>query len=92
MFGTIYRSLIEIMRASSLRARVPNNSRIIVDYNFNWVSVLGLFFPISMSALLLVQVIYKTLWLLVNAMPLIVNQRSNEVPWGIACDYVTHEH
>jgi hypothetical protein len=39
MFGSIYRSLIEIMRASSLRARVPNNSRIIVDYNFNWVGV-----------------------------------------------------
>jgi len=75
-----------------LRARVPNNSRIIVDYNFNWVSVLGLFFPISMSALLLVQVIYKTLWLLVNAMPLMLNKRSNEVPWGISCECVTNEH
>ena len=92
MFGTIYGSLIEIMGARSLRARVPNNSRIIVDYNFNWVSVLGLFFPISMSALLLVQVIYKTLWLLVNAMPLMLNQRSNEVPWGISCECVTNEH
>ena len=92
MFGTIYRSLIEIMRASSLRAKVPNNSRIIVDYNFNWVSVLGLFFPISMSALLLVQVIYKTLWLLVNAMPLMLNQRSNEAPWGISCECIINEH
>ena len=82
MLGTIYRSLIEIMRASSLRARVPNNSRIIVDYDFNWVSVLGLFFPISMSALLLIQVLYKTLWLLVYVMPLMLNQRSNEAPWG----------
>ena len=63
-----------------------------MDYNFNWVSVLGLFFPISMSALLLVQVIYKTLWLLVNAMPLMLNQRSNEVPWGISCECVTNDH
>ena len=47
-------------------------------------SVLGLFFPITMSALLLIQVIYKTLWLLVYAMPRILNQRTNEVPWGIA--------
>ena len=92
MFGTIYNSLIGIMGARSLRARVPNNSRIIVDYNFNWVSVLGLFFPISMSALILVQVIYKTLWLLVNAMPLMLNQRSNEVLWGISCECVTNEH
>jgi len=54
--------------------------------------MLGLFFPISMSALLLVQVIYKTLWLLVNAMPLMLNKRSNEVPWGISCECVTNEH
>ena len=88
MFCTIYNSLIGIMGARSLRARVPNNSRIIVDYNFNWVSVLGLFFPISMSALILVQVIYKTLWLLVYAMPRMLNQRSNEVPWGIASTFL----
>jgi hypothetical protein len=29
-------------------------------------SVLGLFWPVTMSPLLLVQVIYKTLWLLVS--------------------------
>ena len=39
MFGTIYNSLIGIMGARSLRARVPNNSRIIVDCNLNWVGV-----------------------------------------------------
>ena len=51
-------------------------------------SVLGLFFPITMSALLLIQVIYKTLWLLVYAMPRILNQRTNEVPWGIASAFL----
>ena len=51
-------------------------------------SVLGLFFPITMSALLLIQVIYKTLWLLVYAMPRMLNQRSNEVPWGIASTFL----
>ena len=47
-------------------------------------SFLGLFFPVTMSVLLLIQVIYKTLWLLVYALPRMLNQRSNEVPWGIA--------
>ena len=47
-------------------------------------SVLGLFFPITMSALLLIQVIYKTLWLLVYAMPRLIGGRTSEVPSGIA--------
>ncbi len=51
-------------------------------------SVLGLFFPITMSALLLIQVIYKTLWLMVYAMPRILKQRSNEIPWGIALTFL----
>ena len=51
-------------------------------------SVLGLFFPITMSALLLIQVIYKTLWLLVFVMPRMLNKRRNEVPWGIASAFL----
>ncbi|MEN9672608.1 MAG: hypothetical protein RL553_873 [Planctomycetota bacterium] len=51
-------------------------------------SVLGLFFPITMSVLLLIQVIYKALWLLVYAMPRMLNQRANEVPWGIASTFL----
>jgi hypothetical protein len=51
-------------------------------------SVLGLFFPITMSALLLIQVIYKTLWLMVYAMPRLLKRRSNEVPWGIALTFL----
>jgi hypothetical protein len=37
-----------------------------------------------MSPLLLIQVIYKTLWLVVFVLPLLVRGRSGEVPWGIA--------
>ncbi|XZE43902.1 hypothetical protein SH467x_003482 [Pirellulaceae bacterium SH467] len=51
-------------------------------------SVLGLFFPITMSALLLIQVIYKTLWLLVYTIPRMLNKRINEVPWGIALTFL----
>lgn len=51
-------------------------------------SVLGLFFPKTMSALLLIQVIYKILWLLVYAMPRLLKKRSKEVPWGIAMTFL----
>ena len=37
-------------------------------------SVLGLFFPATMSPLLLIQVIYKTLWLLVFVTATIANE------------------
>ena len=47
-------------------------------------SVLGLFHPISMSPVLLIQVIYNSLWLVVFVLPLLVRGRVGEVPWGIA--------
>ena len=47
-------------------------------------SVIGLFYPVSMSPLLLVQVIYKTLWWLVFVLPRLVCGRSGEIHWGIA--------
>ena len=51
-------------------------------------SVVGLFFPLTMSALLLLQVIYKSLWLLVYVFPRILKNRSREVPWGIASTFL----
>ena len=47
-------------------------------------SVLGLFFPVPMSPLLLIQVIYKTLWLLVFVTPRLIDGRTSDVPSGIA--------
>jgi hypothetical protein len=47
-------------------------------------SILGLFYPVPMSPMLLIQVIHKTLWLLVFVLPRLLNRRSSEVPWGIA--------
>lgn len=51
-------------------------------------SVIGLCVPIPMSSLLLIQVIYKTLWLLVFVLPRLVGGRSHEVPWGITLTFV----
>ena len=51
-------------------------------------SILGLFYPVQMSPLLLIQVIYKSLWLLVFVMPRLLNGRNSEVPWGIASTFI----
>ena len=51
-------------------------------------SILGLFYPMSMSSLLLIQVIYKSLWLLVFVLPRLLNGRNSEVPWGIASTFI----
>jgi hypothetical protein len=48
------------------------------------LSALGLYAPLRFSPVLVLQVIYKTLWLLVFALPRVVNGRSRSVPWGIA--------
>ena len=47
-------------------------------------SILGLIFPVQMSPLLLIQVIYKSLWLLVFVMPRLLKGKVSEVPSGIA--------
>jgi hypothetical protein len=51
-------------------------------------SVLGVFYPVTMLPLLLIQVIYKTLWLLVFVRPRLVGGRSGEVPWGISLTFL----
>lgn len=51
-------------------------------------SVLGLFCPVPMSPLLLIQVIYKTLWLVVFVLPRLVGGRSGEVPWSISLTFL----
>lgn len=50
-------------------------------------SVLGLVYPISMSPLLLIQIIYKAIWLLVFVLPRLLSGRRKEVPWGIALTF-----
>lgn len=47
-------------------------------------SVIGLFNPVSMSPLFLIQVIYKSIWLVVFVPLLLVCGQANAVPWGIA--------
>jgi hypothetical protein len=46
-------------------------------------SCLGLFYPVQMSPTLILQVIYKSLWLLVFVLPRLLTGRGREVPWGV---------
>jgi hypothetical protein len=47
-------------------------------------SAIGLFYPVSMSPLLLIQVIYKTLWWLVFVLPRLLSGRREEIHWPMA--------
>jgi hypothetical protein len=51
-------------------------------------SVIGLFHPVSMSPLLLIQVIYKSLWLVVFVLPLVLRGQGNAVPWSVAGTFI----
>ncbi len=52
------------------------------------LSALGLYAPLRYSLVLVLQVIYKTLWLLVFALPRVVNGRTHSIPWGITGSFI----
>jgi len=51
-------------------------------------SCLGLYFPVSMSPLLLIQLVYKSLWLVVFVVPRWLTGRSREVPSGVTATFL----
>ena len=51
-------------------------------------SVAGLAMPKLFAPLLIVQIIYKTLWLLVFVAPLVAAGRGGDVPWGISASFI----
>jgi hypothetical protein len=52
------------------------------------LSLLGLWEPVRLSPVLALQVIYKSLWLLVYALPLIMRREWQRIPWGITILFV----
>jgi hypothetical protein len=46
-------------------------------------SCVGCLYPVQMSPILILQVIYKSLWLLVFVLPRLLTGRGREVPWGV---------
>lgn len=53
-----------------------------------FLSALGLREPLRYSPVLLLQVIYKSLWLLVYALPLARRREWRLIPWGIAGSFL----
>jgi hypothetical protein len=51
-------------------------------------SCLGLRFPTVMAPLLLIQVAYKSLWLVVFVLPRLLTGRGREVPWGVTTTFL----
>jgi hypothetical protein len=51
-------------------------------------SCLGLFFPVQMSPVLIVQIIYKSLWMLVFVLPRLTSGRRAEIPWGFTLTFL----
>jgi hypothetical protein len=52
------------------------------------LSALGLYAPLRFSPVLVLQLIYKTLWLFVFALPRVVKLSARNVPWGIAGSFL----
>jgi hypothetical protein len=52
------------------------------------LSALGLRDPLGYSPVLLLQLIYKSLWLLVYALPLALRREWNLIPWGITGSFL----
>lgn len=51
-------------------------------------SVAGLLAPRFFAPIVLIQVFYKSLWLLVFVLPLVMAEKSDQVPWGIATTFI----
>lgn len=82
--------------ASGLRrvsqARIPESPDMRTILGSVWMallvaSILGLYSPSTFAPILLVQILYKSLWLLAFALPRLVTQRVHEVPPGIALTF-----
>lgn len=52
-------------------------------------SVAGLFAPLFFAPVLLIQIVYKSIWLLVFILPLYRTAGSAAVPWGISGTFIT---
>jgi hypothetical protein len=76
-----------------LKGKLPESAEMRTISGSAWTviligSVIGLFHPVSMSPVLLIQVIYNSLWLGVFVVPLLVRRHFGEVNWGIALTFV----
>ncbi|WP_108812636.1 hypothetical protein [Sphingorhabdus sp. Alg231-15] len=51
-------------------------------------SAIGMFAPRVFAPVILIQIFYKSIWLLVFVLPLIAAGESDQVPWGISATFI----
>jgi hypothetical protein len=73
--------------------KFPESSGVRTILGSLWTSILagsclGLRFPTVMAPLLLIQVAYKSLWLVVFVLPRLLTGRGREVPWGVTTTFL----
>ncbi|QTD56684.1 hypothetical protein [Parasphingorhabdus cellanae] len=79
--------------ASVFEGKVEESAGLRLLVGSLWLAILvgsaaGLYAPRFFAPIILIQIFYKTLWLLVFALPLIAAGKSDQVPWGIAATFI----
>ncbi len=75
--------------ASVFEGRVTESDGLRLMVGSVWAAILlasvaGLAWPLLFAPMLLIQIVYKALWLAMFVAPLVVAQRGAQVPWGIS--------
>ncbi len=79
--------------ASVFEGKVDESAGLRLLVGSLWFAILacsaaGLAMPKLFAPLLVVQIIYKSLWLLVFVAPLVAAGRGSDVPWGISASFI----
>jgi len=84
-------TLLRIYRTDQRKFPESAGWRVLVGALWTGIMVLsafGLRDPMRYSPVLLLQLIYKTLWLVVFALPLVRRREAHLIPWGIAISFI----
>lgn len=79
--------------ASVFEGKVTESAGLRLLVGSLWLAILvgsaaGLFAPRFFAPIVLIQVFYKSLWLLAFVMPLVMAGKSDQAPWGIATTFI----
>ena len=79
--------------ASVFEGKVDESAGLRLLVGSLWFAILacsaaGLALPKLFAPVLVVQIIYKSLWLALFVAPLVIAGRSSDVPWGISASFI----
>ncbi len=79
--------------ASVFEGKVEESAGLRILVGSLWLAILvgsaiGLLAPRFFAPIILIQIFYKSLWLLAFILPLIVAGNSDQVPWGISATFI----